>query len=328
MNEYPIIVDLHTQNDCYKAARIREKTHIIVHSTACKGPAYDPRWKQWNRPDFQKCAHYFVDWNGIYQNLPANYQGWLNGVRAGNDCSIAFEICEPLEKNDTPQMAADLYNKTLWLCYTLCVQFDIPPARVICHAEAHKLGLANNHGDVNHWWGKKGTSWEQYTMDRLRRDLAQALGVAETFPYVARVQTKKGGPINLWSLPGSNAQRVSLTPQGIPNGDLVVVTGYSSLNGWYTASYDGVSGNADGQYLRKTDLVLLPSEDDPAIVVPEDDDTEPLDGTEPITPGPGYILEITGYEEGPLTSEQAMNLMDELMGTGYVVQARAASVIG
>lgn len=183
---YTITQDFHTRNDCYKAARVRNKTHVVVHSTAVKGPAYIPRWQQWNTPDFKKCAHAFVDWNGIYQNLPWNYQGWLNGVTAGNDCSIAFEICEPLEKNDTPEMAADLYGKTLYLCTYLCREFGIPPERVICHAEAYKLGLANNHADVNHWWGKKGTAWEPYTMDRLRADVAEALGFVETsFPYVA-----------------------------------------------------------------------------------------------------------------------------------------------
>lgn len=242
---FPITVDMHTQNDCYRAARVRDKTHVIVHSTGTKGPAYVPRWQTWNRPGFTKCAHAFVDWNGIYQNLPWNYQGWLNGVRAGNDCSIAFEICEPTAKNDTPEMAADLYAKTLYLCTLLCKEFEIPPEHVICHAEAHQLGLANNHADVTHWWGKAGTAWAAYTMERLRRDVHAALGLPqEAFPYDAQVVTKSS-PLNLWDSP---AKRKSLAK--VPR--LATVQVLENLGtGWFRAAWQGVTGAADGQYLRK-----------------------------------------------------------------------------
>lgn len=248
---YQIIADFHTKNDCYRAARVREKTHIIVHSTGCKGPAYIPRWQKWNTPNFQKCAHAFIDWNGIYQNLPWEYQGWLNGVKAGNDAAIAFEICEPPAKSDTPEMAADLYGKTLFLCVHLCRQYAIAPERVICHAEAHRIGLANNHADVAHWWGKPGTAWEAYSMERLRLDIADALGVREAFPYPAAVRTRTGGPISLWSVPGTNAaarRRVCYARYA----QVLTVLGRSSLSGWFLArTEDGETGHADGQYLAK-----------------------------------------------------------------------------
>lgn len=248
MTDYPITVDMHTQNDCYKAARVRKKTHVIVHSTATKGVAYLPRWQQWNTPGFAKCAHTFVDWNGIYQTLPWNYQGWLNGVQAGNDCSVAFEICEPLAINDTPGMASDLYAKTAFLCVHLCQMFNIPAANVICHAEAYKLGLANNHSDVNHWWGKPGTAWAQYTMDRLRADVADALNPI-TYPYVARVETK-ASPLNIWNKATTNtADRITLAR--VTKGDTLTVTGRAGLAGWYAVQKDGASGFADGQYLAK-----------------------------------------------------------------------------
>lgn len=242
---YPITVDMHTKNDCYKAARIRTKTHVIVHSTAVRGPAYIPRWQKWNRANFKKCAHAFIDWNGIYQNLPWEYQGWLNGKSSGNDCSIAFEICEPLAPNDTPAMAADLYGKTLFLCTTLCKQYGIPPENVICHAEAYKLGLANNHADVNHWWGKKNTAWEPYTMAKLREDVAAALGIKDqgAYPYQAKVQTKSS-PLNIWS----NPQKGRSLAQ-VKKGDTLHVLAHGGVAGWFRVEKDGVKGYADGQYL-------------------------------------------------------------------------------
>lgn len=251
MQEYEITVDMHTNNDCYKAARVREKTYVIVHSTAVKGPAYIPRWQQWNVAGLKKCAHAFVDWNGIYQNLPWNYQGWLNGVTAGNDCSVAFEICEPLVKNDTPAMAADLYGKTLYLCTYLCQMFNILPSHVVCHAEAYKLGLANNHSDVTHWWGKKGTSWEQYTMAKLRQDVADALGLTDSYPYEALVVTNSS-PLNIWYVATTNTSaRKSLGT--VKKGDTLLVTGPADLPGWFAVTKGSVSGYSDGQYLQKVE---------------------------------------------------------------------------
>lgn len=63
------------------------------------------------------------------------------------------------------------------------------------------MGIANNHSDVAHWWGKKGTPWEPYTMDRLRADIAETLGEqeGEVGMYTGVVQTKYDGQINLWS---------------------------------------------------------------------------------------------------------------------------------
>jgi len=239
---YPITIDLHTQNDCYKAARARKKTHIFVHSTAVKGPQYDPRWKQWNRPDFKKCASAWIDSAGIYQTLPWTYQAWLNGVTAGNDCGIAFEICEP--SADTPENAADLYGKTLYLCHALCEEFLIRPSNVLCHAEAYMVGLANNHTDVTHWWGERGTPWERYTMDTLRADLAAALSIKDEYPFDALVVTQSS-PLNIW-----RDVRKTRSLAKVPSGEALTVTG-TDISGWFRVEKDGIAGVADGQYLRR-----------------------------------------------------------------------------
>lgn len=181
MKEYPIVVDLFTKSDCYRSTKKITPTGIQVHSVGCKGTLM-ARWKKsWNRPDRDVCADYAIDTDAIYQILPEGKRCWLSGSGKNgnaNNTHLGFEVCEPLTKNDTPEAAADLYGKTLYLCVYLCRKYNINPANVKAHYELHALGLASNHADVRHWWGKK--SWEPYTMDTLRRDIAAELGVVIT----------------------------------------------------------------------------------------------------------------------------------------------------
>lgn len=139
------------------------------------------RWKKsWNAPGRDVCGGYIIDINGIWRVLPDGKRPWLSGSGKNgnaNNTHLGFEICEPLTKNDTPEVAADLYGKTLYLCVYLCRLYGINPDNVRAHYELHAMGLASNHADVRHWWGKKGTAWEPYTMDTLRRDIAAELGV-------------------------------------------------------------------------------------------------------------------------------------------------------
>lgn len=179
MTQYPITVDLFTKSDCYASKKTSTRTGIQVHSVGCKGTLM-ARWKKsWNAPNRDVCGNYIIDTNGIYQVLPEGKRCWLSGSGKNgnaNNTHLGFEICEPLTKNDTPEVAADLYGKVLYLCVYLCRLYGINPQNVQAHYELHALGLASNHADVRHWWGKKGTSWEPYTMDTLRRDIAAELG--------------------------------------------------------------------------------------------------------------------------------------------------------
>ncbi|MDL2318784.1 SpoIID/LytB domain-containing protein [Eubacteriales bacterium OttesenSCG-928-A19] len=271
---YPIMVDLHTKNDCYlKAVKTGERMipqGIMVHSVGCKGTRYVPRWQKWNTPDFKKCVHGFIDdaEPGIYQTLPYDFAGW-HCAGAGNKTHIAFEICEPTK--DTPENAADLYAKTLYFCTWLCRKYSIPPEYVISHAEGYKMGIANNHSDVGHWWGKKGTPWEPYTMDRLRAEIAAELNLPSEFPCQAQVVTKKD-PLGVWSIPGANAKgRTSLGK--LPKDSIAQVVGRSWLPGWYLVIGDeGKVGHSDGQH-------LLPME--PTV---DEDQEENLADIEEMTP--------------------------------------------
>ncbi len=181
---YPIEVYYMTKNRCYKANRRRRPTGVQVHSVGCKGTTRD-RWRKWNNATISKCASAIIDTRGIMQCLDWDVRPWLSGSGKNgnaNDTHVGFEMCEPKTSEDTPEAAAYLYGCALYLCTELCRDYGIHPANIQTHCELHRLGLASNHADVNHWWGKSGTSWQYYTMDRLRREAALALGYDMTKP--------------------------------------------------------------------------------------------------------------------------------------------------
>ena len=177
--KYPIEFYPMTKNRCYKANKRRTPTGIQVHSVGCKGTNRD-RWRRWNNGTISKCASAIIDTSGIMQCLDWDVRPWLSGSGKNgnaNNTHVGFEMCEPSAKNDTPEAAAYLYGCARYLCTELCRDYGISPDNVRCHAELHRMGLASNHADVNHWWGKSGTAWEPYTMAKLRRDIANALGL-------------------------------------------------------------------------------------------------------------------------------------------------------
>lgn len=174
---YPIEEYFMTNNRCFKANKRRRPTGIQVHSVGCKGTNRE-RWRRWNDPAYEKCPNAFIDTAGIMQCLDWDVRPWLSGKGSkgnANDWCVGFEICEPSTKKDTPEAAAYLYNCVLWLCTELCKEYGIDPEEIKCHSELHKMKCASNHVDVNHWWGKKHTAWEEYTMTRLRADVKAAL---------------------------------------------------------------------------------------------------------------------------------------------------------
>lgn len=183
---YPIEKFIMTKNRCYKANKRRVPTGIQVHSVGCKGTTRD-RWRRWDDPAYSKCPNAFIDLNGIMQCLDWDVRPWLSGSGSkgnANDWCVGFEICEPSTSKDTPIAAAYLYGCVKWLCVQLCKEYGIHPSQIKCHCELHKERVASNHADVNHWWGKKGTSWEQYTMTRLRYDVANELGIDMNKPII------------------------------------------------------------------------------------------------------------------------------------------------
>jgi hypothetical protein len=168
---------------------------ICVHSTGANNPRlcryigpddgllgknqYGNHWNTDKPGGRQVCVHGFIgklaDGSiATYQTLPWDMRGWHGGSGAKgsvNDGWIGFEICED-GLNDKAYFEK-VYREAVELCAYLCREYGLQPEypTLICHSEAHKLGMASNHADVMHWWPKHGKS-----MDDFRADVKAAMG--------------------------------------------------------------------------------------------------------------------------------------------------------
>ncbi len=96
----------------------------------------------------------------------------------GNDTCIGFEICEDGLNDKAYAMA--VYKEACEFTAYLCEQFNLDPLGedvIIDHARAHQLGIASNHGDVMHWFGRYGI-----TLDQIRRDVKALMVKPEPTP--------------------------------------------------------------------------------------------------------------------------------------------------
>jgi len=183
-----------TRNDCYRAGRHIQVQGVMVHSTGANNPRvarYVPGddeigrntgGNHWDRPGVGKCVHAFIGrfadgGVGVVQTLPWDRRGWHAGKGArgtANNTHIGFEICE--DGLDDPVYFQKIYEESVQLTAMLCQQFKLDPLAegvVICHAEGHQLGIASQHGDVLHWFPKRGKSMDDFRQDvaaRLRED--------------------------------------------------------------------------------------------------------------------------------------------------------------
>lgn len=172
---------------------------VMIHSTGANNPnlkryvqpddgdiGVNPNYNDWNRPGLDVCVHAFVgkDKNGdvaVYQILPWKYRAWHCGGTA-NNTHIAFEICEDglTDRNYFERT----YQTAVELTAELCQEFGLNPAEpgvVISHAEGARLGVASNHADPGHWWGRFGA-----TMTDFRAAVAAKMAEASKSLYRIR----------------------------------------------------------------------------------------------------------------------------------------------
>lgn len=173
-----------THNDCYIKGRTIKPKGVMVHSTGAANPWLrryvapddgrigEPSSRHWNQGGVGACVHAMIGKAAdgrvaTYQTLPWNMRGWHCG-RSGNDTHIAFEICEDglTDEGYFRQTYQEAVELTAYLCelYRLDPQ---APGVVLCHSEGYARGIASNHADVMHWWGKFGVD-----MNDFRRDVA------------------------------------------------------------------------------------------------------------------------------------------------------------
>ena len=117
------------------------------------------------------CVHAFIGKlaNGgvaCFQTLPWDMRGWHSGGSA-NDTHIGIELCE--DALTDREYFNQVYNEAVEVCAHLCKMFKLNPladGALVDHVEGHRLGIASNHADVAHWFGRHGK-----TMSNLRRDV-------------------------------------------------------------------------------------------------------------------------------------------------------------
>lgn len=182
-----LYTQLLVHNSCYiKGEHIRPRG-VMVHSTGAANPWLrryvapddgrlgEPSSRHWNQSGVGACVHAFIgrlaDGSiAAYQTLPWTMRGWHCGG-TGNDTHISFEICE--DKLADKGYFRATYQAAVELTAYLCKRFSLDPLAdgvVLCHSEGYKRGIASNHADVMHWWGRYGVS-----MDNFRRDVAEKM---------------------------------------------------------------------------------------------------------------------------------------------------------
>lgn len=183
-----------TDHDCYKAGKTIQPKGVMIHSTGADNPMLrryvqparedvnyaglrnklgrNPNGNHWNRQGLNACVHGFIGRLAdgrvaAVQTLPWNRRGWHAGsgtIRtSANNTHIAFEICE--DGLDDPNYFAEVYREAVELTAHLCELYSLDPLTpgvVLCHSEGHRLGMASNHGDVEHWFPKFGKSMDDF----------------------------------------------------------------------------------------------------------------------------------------------------------------------
>lgn len=203
------LVCMQTQNPCYKGTREMIVKGILWHSTGANNPSLK-RYVQpsdnakdrdsWiaklgvnsYKNDFNHTNNQIGlnAWIGkladgtvtTIQTMPWNYRPWgcASGSKGScNDGWIQFEICEDGLNNRT--YFEKVYKEACELTAYLCKEFNLDPNGtvnyngvkvpvILCHADANKLGLGSNHGDVYHWFNNFGKD-----MTTVRKDVSELL---------------------------------------------------------------------------------------------------------------------------------------------------------
>jgi N-acetyl-anhydromuramyl-L-alanine amidase AmpD len=123
-----------------------------------------------------------------YQVLPWDLRGWHSGSgKNGNGNSLGYIgicICEDNLKDKAYAMA--VYKEACELSAHICELYSLDPMKIIDHKEGHRLGIASNHGDVDHWFRKL----YGITLDQIRRDVAALITPEPTPPPTPTLDDK------------------------------------------------------------------------------------------------------------------------------------------
>lgn len=193
-----------TRNDCFTAGRKITPKGIMIHSTATPGVMAEAWFDRWNKSykakeiNRQVCVHGFVDDKEIWQYLPWDHRGWHAGGSANNSY-IGIEICEPsgffyshnvmigYDVKENRQYYKEAFSNAVDLCVFLCKEYRLTEKDIIGHYEGHKMGIASNHADPNHWFSK-----HKDNMDTFRKAVKEKLENDYELELAVRILAERG----------------------------------------------------------------------------------------------------------------------------------------
>lgn len=299
-NNKPLVC-MQTNSTCYKGTWTMIPKGVLWHSTGANNKKVSryvqPSDNAADREELLKILgknKYGNDWNHAYrtaglncwigeladgsvatvQTMPWNYRPWGCGEGTKGSCNdgwIQFEICE--DSLTDKKYFEKVYKEAVEITAYLCKLYNIDPKghvahngvkvpTILCHADAHKLKLGSNHGDVLYWFKKHGK-----TMDDVRNDVNLFLHGSTVFEpvvtapsfasYKVRVTTDS---LNIRSKATINSAVVGV----LNKGDIVTITDKSDIwektsKGWISSNYtEKVQENA-AQAFNVGDVVKLSS---------------------------------------------------------------------
>lgn len=113
-----------TSNPCYTNPTKKNKTKMMLHSTAAPGAKMTSLFNNMNSPNATTSVEFCIDDTGIYQFLPLGIKSWHCGYastalkdKTANNTHIACEVCEPVQTrlidiNWQPLYRNNSYNST------------------------------------------------------------------------------------------------------------------------------------------------------------------------------------------------------------------------
>lgn len=268
-----------TKNRCYKAGKRITPKGIMVHSTGANNPnlkryvgpddgllGVNKYGNHWNRSFYPgKCPHAFIGkladgTVATYQVLPWDHRGWHGGAGkkgSANDTHISFEICE--DSLTAPVYFAKVYKEAVELCAVLCKMYFLTEKNIIDHAEGHDLGIASNHGDVEHWFKRFGKSMDTFRADvkaLLNKEKPKEETVTKVVPDSAKSFNKAlAGSYKVTAKSGLYLRTGASTSKGIielmPYGSKVRCYGFYTGSWYYVVSASGKTGFCSKTYLKK-----------------------------------------------------------------------------
>lgn len=181
------VTQYQTNNGAYISGKKIKVKGLVIHSYGTPQPNPMVLVNGWNNASAKACVHEHIGKDFAVVTLPCFEErgtaarGWHAGG-AANNTHIGVEMTEPatikytggstwVELGDGSNTKAHVlatYKNAVEEFAALCKFHNLDPlvdGVILSHKEAHKRGLASNHGDPEHLWKLFGLSTQQFRQD-------------------------------------------------------------------------------------------------------------------------------------------------------------------